>query len=357
MGVTTSQQISNYYDLYRDIEITFTKEVIRTLNLDPRQIYVKCAGSQWPCIINSTSFQSARIIIGTKGGAYAQLKDEKSSVNLRFCFIQSPTQQVSFFVTGRITSIDPYTNSNDLAIVTLTFTQKPPDDLIEIIGQVLEANSNALRRKEERIVISEESKRRLNLTKEETLVFVDNVPRHCIIRDLSFSGAKIILLGLAQFLQDKVCVLRLEFDDPREVIGVQGKIVATDIIQGRKDLVAVSIRFLDEAIPMSYKLHISAYMASTRKKQLAQHNMPEKQGTQKSQTKADNSDSKVESETKEQTEQKENNLETQEAVSNSKTNNQATTRTQTEKSDQTEPNNKPDDSNQTVSNEQTTQQN
>ena len=27
MGTATSQQISNYYDSYRDTEITFTKEV------------------------------------------------------------------------------------------------------------------------------------------------------------------------------------------------------------------------------------------------------------------------------------------------------------------------------------------
>ena len=69
MGLLTSQQISRYYEIYRDTEITFTKEFISALNLDPRQVYIKCAGSQWPCIINSTSLQSARIIIGTKGGA------------------------------------------------------------------------------------------------------------------------------------------------------------------------------------------------------------------------------------------------------------------------------------------------
>ena len=70
MGVTTSQQLTRYYELYRDTEITFTKEVIRTLHLDPRQIYIKCSGSQWPCIINSTSLMAARVIIGTNKVTY-----------------------------------------------------------------------------------------------------------------------------------------------------------------------------------------------------------------------------------------------------------------------------------------------
>ena len=85
MGVTTSQQLTRYYELYRDTEITFTKEVIRTLHLDPRQIYIKCSGSQWPCIINSTSLMAARVIIGTKGGAYSAIANDKnkSPINLK----------------------------------------------------------------------------------------------------------------------------------------------------------------------------------------------------------------------------------------------------------------------------------
>ena len=52
MGIVTSQQIQNYYDLFRDTEVTYTKDVLKTLAVDPRQIYIKCNGAQWPCIIN-----------------------------------------------------------------------------------------------------------------------------------------------------------------------------------------------------------------------------------------------------------------------------------------------------------------
>ena len=160
-------------------------------------------------------------------------------------------------------------DSQDLAIITLSFTQRPPDDLIEIVGSLLEANINAVRRKEERVVINEETKRKLALSKEETLVYVQNVPRHCILRDVSFSGAKIILLGLAQFLKDKETILRLEFEDPREIINLKGSIVATAEISGRKDMVAVSLKFDEKAIPLSYKIHINNYLTAVRKTQLS----------------------------------------------------------------------------------------
>jgi len=269
MGTATTQQITNYYDMYRDKEITFTKEVIKTLSMDPRQIYVKCSGSQWPCIINSTSFIAARIIIGTKSGAYTQLSKENTVASLRFCFVQPDGQPLSFFVNTKVTGVTAYATSSELALITLTFTQRPPDDLIEIIGRLLEANINAIRRKEERIVISEDAKRKLQLMKEETLVFIQNVPRHCIIRNLSFSGTQIIILGLAKFLVDKEAIIRFDFEDVHEPVGIKGTIVGAEIIEGRKDLVSLSIRFDEATVPMVYKLHINQYLTAVRKKQLS----------------------------------------------------------------------------------------
>jgi hypothetical protein len=269
MGIATSQQIVRYYEQYRDVEITFTKDIIRALNLDPRQVYIKCNGTQWPCIINSTSFQLARIIIGTKGGAYSLISGkEVPPVSLRFCFMEQENQLLSFFVSARITNITPYMNSQDLVVVTLTFTQRPPDDLIELVGRLLEANNNAIRRREERIVLNEDSKRKLSIAREETIIVVQNVPRHCIIRDISFSGAKIILLGLSQYLTDKEATLRIDFYDPQEVVLINGIIVAAELIEGRKDIVAASIRFHEQLVPLSYKLHVNTFLTTIRKTQL-----------------------------------------------------------------------------------------
>ena len=269
MGIVTSQQLTRYYELYRDTEVIFSKEVIKTLHMDPRQVYVKCTDSQWPCIINSTSFLGAKIIIGSKGGAYARLSKEKGTVNLRFCFSQGEKQPISFFVSARVQEIVPYMESSDLAIVNLTYIQRPPDDLIELIGRLLEANTNALRRRDERIAITEDSLRKLSLAKADAVVFIDNIPRPCIVRDISFSGAKILLLGVAQFLNQKNAVLRLEFYDPHEMISLPASIVKTDIVQGRKDIIIVCIQYDAANIPITYKLHINNYLTGMRKSQLS----------------------------------------------------------------------------------------
>jgi hypothetical protein len=270
MGIATSQQITKYYDQYRDTEITFTKDIIRALSLDPRQVYIKCNGTQWPCIINSTSFLLARIIIGTKGGAFSLISGKDvPTVSLRFCFFEFENQLLSFFVSARVTNITPYMNSQELAVVTLTFTQRPPDDLIELVGRLLEANNNAIRRREERIVLNEDSKRKLGITKEESIIIVQNVPRHCIIRDISFSGAKVILLGLSQYLTNKDAILRIEFEDPPEVVSIKGIIIAAELIEGRKDIVAACMKFDENLVPLSYKLHVNTFLTAVRKTQLS----------------------------------------------------------------------------------------
>lgn len=271
MGVATRQQLERYYDMYRDTEITFSKEIIKTLCLDPRQIYLKCHGGQWPCIINSSSLIASRIIIGTKGGAYAALSKDNPTANLRFRFVQQGNQPLSFLVSAKVTEIKQYMTSADLAIVTLTFTQRPPDDLIETLGQLLEANVNAVRRKEERIIINADSKQRLNLIKEKTIVTIQNVPRNCILHDVSFSGAKVILVGIAHFLQNKEALIQFEFDEPHEIITIKGQIVSATEIEGRKDLSSVSIKYDDKSVPMAYKIRINAYITASRKKILTSY--------------------------------------------------------------------------------------
>lgn len=269
MAMIIAQQLTKYYETYKDTEVIFTKDIIKTLAMDPRQIYIKCADGQWPCIINSLSFSLARIIIGTKGGAYQKMSaPNPPAMNLRLCFYKPDGQQLSFFISCKVKEITPYMNSKDLVIVALSYTQRPPDDLIEKMGLLIEANDNSLRRKEDRIAITPDSCRKLGIPKEECVAIVQNVPRRCILRDLSFGGAKIVILGLAQYLMDKDVQISLEFDDPHEIIQLRGVVTGTNEVQGRKDMVVANVKYYEETLPLSYKIHINNYLTSVRKQNL-----------------------------------------------------------------------------------------
>ncbi len=262
MAVTTSQQISRYYDQFQNTEVTFTKEVIKALLLNTRQVFIKCLGYQWPCIIYSSSMKGAKVITTMQGALKDSIQKSKNLVSLRFSFIlRDKNDPLAFFVSAKISGISPYGDpQRGFSFLNLVYTQRPPDDLIERLGYILEANVASQRRREERIIISPDTIKKIRLASKGAQVEVDNVPRKVLIRDISFGGAKVIMSGVPQFLVNKAATIRFIFDDPREVVTITGQIVRFEPVEGRSDIAAFALQYDEAAVPMSYKMRLSEYL-------------------------------------------------------------------------------------------------
>lgn len=265
MSVATSLKTSKYYDYFRDKEVIFSKANIKSLKLDPREIYLKCNGGQWPCIINSSSLQQAKIIVGTSCGIFEILRKKNDvNVSLRYGFFEQ-TGKIQFFVTCNVTKIEKYQDKGDLALVTLEFTQRPPDDLILKLGEFVEVNENFKIQNKQKIMINSESLRLLSIPKEETYIYIQKVPRKCIIKDISFGGVTLLLVGIPKFLEKKEVELRLLFTDNNEQISLKGIINEASFLPGRKDISIITVEYIQELVPMIYKFHINDYLTSSRK--------------------------------------------------------------------------------------------
>jgi hypothetical protein len=262
MSIITSQQISKYHEQYAPIEVTFTKEVIKAVQLVSKQVFLKCLGYQWPCIIYSSSMIGAKIIANMKSSIQEITRKSNNIVSLRYSFQRSEKgDPASFYVPAKIAGYAPYGPQNpDLNFVSLSFTQRPADDLIEILGTLLEANINSKKRREERIVLTADTMRKIGIKAKETTLMIQGVPRKGIIRDLSFSGAKIIIFGIAKFLIEKDILIKIELENSSEAIGIHGSIIRHEEVEGRKDIAAFAVQFQEEKIPMQYKLIINDYL-------------------------------------------------------------------------------------------------
>ncbi|MDR2741344.1 MAG: PilZ domain-containing protein [Treponema sp.] len=262
MGILTSQKITTYYERYKVINVTFTKEIIQVTGMITQQVYLKCGGDFWPCVVYSSSFEGAKIVANIQSGLLGKLQQANNAVSLRLCFKNPDSgSPLTFFVAARSMGYVPYSSSKGMAIFTLQFTQRPPDDLIEIMGRLLDANVNSAKRREERIPLTPETIRKLKVLPKECAVFIERVPRRCILRDISFSGAKMVMMGVAKFLVNKDSALRINFDDPREGFLIQGKFVRAENVEGRKDLLALAIEFNESIVPMGYKLRLNDYLS------------------------------------------------------------------------------------------------
>jgi Tfp pilus assembly protein PilZ len=268
MAVTTSQQITQYFDQFASAEVTFTKEVIAATRLNTKQIYIKCQGSQWPCILYSSSMTSAKILANLSGSLNEALRDNNNLVQLRYSFLTADKQDsIMFFVPARVAGINPYGETNkELFFASLQFTQRPPDDLIETIGRLLEANVNAKRRAEDRIDLTPHSTTQLGIVPNSCGISVEGVPRKVIYRDLSFSGCRTILMGIPKLLLNKSAVCTLTFTEPDERITIPGKIVRTNSVEGRSDIAVFGIQFDEKSVPIAYKLRINNALRQFRSK-------------------------------------------------------------------------------------------
>jgi len=264
MGVLTSQKINVYYDRFKDIDVTFTKDMIQVTGLLTQQVHLKCGNDFWPCVVYTTSFAGAKVVANVKTGLLGKLQATNNFVNLRFCFRPpGESNTVTFFVAARIMASAPYGNSQDVNMFTVQFSNRPPDDFIEIIGRVLDANVNSSKRKEERIPLTADNLRKLNILSTETVVFIQQVPRRCILRDVSFSGTKLIMMGVPKYLIDRDGAVRLEFNDPRESYTIKGKFVRAETVEGKKEMVALGLQFDETSVPMGYKIRLNDMLTST----------------------------------------------------------------------------------------------
>jgi hypothetical protein len=261
MALITSQKIASYYERFKSIDVTFTKEIIQVTGLVTQQVHLKCVSDFWPCVIYSTSFQGAKVVANTQSGLIQKLQQANNMASLRFCFknpeLDAP---VTFFTSARMVGYTPYGGSKDAALFTLQFAQRPPDDLIEIIGRVLDANISSAKRRDERIILTADTARRLGFLSKETAVFIQSVPRRCILRDISFSGAKIIMMGVAKFLLNREAAIRVDFEDPRESFLLRGIFIRAEEVEGRKELIALAVRFNESLTPMGYKIRINDFL-------------------------------------------------------------------------------------------------
>lgn len=267
MALVTSQQISRYYKIYKNIDVTFTKQVIEATGLQTKQVFLKCLGQQLPCIIYSTSMSGAKVVASVSDKYFELFRKANNVVSLRFSFKQADkTDPVLFFVGAKISGFNPYNpDKPNLNYISLAYTQRPPDDLIEILGLLLDANINAKKRKEERILITPDAIRKLGIKSKEIQILIDNVPRMGILRDISFSGAKFIIVGVAKFLLEKQASLKIELEDKQRALILKGKIIRYEPVEGRKDLAALVTLYDENSVPIEYKMRLNDYLTHLRK--------------------------------------------------------------------------------------------
>ncbi len=259
MSNLTHQHLARLYQEFHDTEVTFNTQVILESGLITSEVHLTIGALHLPCVLYASSMKGARVIAEIGQGEQQALSGSNSAAILRLGFKQDDEKEpVSFFVSCRVESMTEYNPRKPLVqFITLEFTHKPSDVLIGILGSLLEIKANTLRRRDQRIVLTPEVLKKIGLQSRESCLAINGSSRRCLLGDLSFGGAK-VLLNVLGFPQDHTKVfLKLGKCEVKDDTILDGSIVRVEDVEGHDDLVALSIQYSSEP-PISYKQRINS---------------------------------------------------------------------------------------------------
>jgi hypothetical protein len=265
MSIITSHEISRFYEEYQQTEVTFNKQVMEATGL--LSTHLKAAGSETRCFLYSSSMSAAKLLVPDLREPFLQaIQKAGSHLSVRLTFKRpDKPDPLTFYVAGRLTGTTPYNPQNPHAqLVALEFTGRPSDDLIQALGVLLEANTNAKRRREERIVITPDTLKRIGLESRNCAVIIEGADHQCILRDLSFGGAKVLVANLTVSAAGQPIGLKVKRTEGDETITLWGEVARAEEVSGHPEILALGIKLLGEP-PVTYKMMLSSFLSGGRR--------------------------------------------------------------------------------------------
>jgi hypothetical protein len=267
MPSLTSYTINNYYEHFRNIEITFTKKISEMVKIISEDVFIKCGNSTFPCIVNSSSMIGAQIIIHAPSSFFEILRKNNQKVFLRFAFKRAEQgTPLTFFIQSKVEGFTALPQKQNLYFFRLSYSTRPPDDLIAILGVLIEeASSNIAKRKEERILATPEALKALKIKDSRNALLLQNGKLMSLLRDISSSGAKVVVAGKAEAFLNKPVTLCIQFDGENDTCNLTGVIKRVDEIKERADFIALGIEFSESSSLKGFKRIVENYLKKTEK--------------------------------------------------------------------------------------------
>jgi hypothetical protein len=265
MATLSSQKLNQFYELYSMKELSFNKSIISASGIEPKKVFLKIHGEQYPCVVYSCSMKLAKIIINLDTNAFEEIKRAKNFVNLRMSFFPKDLKSpVVFFVPAVVKGYNTFNAKagavNTAFLMSIEFTQKPPDDLIEILGKILESADNFEKRKSLRITLEGKVVDDIGFLSNKAVLTLDNIKRPCILRNVSSFGCMVVMSCNPKFILNKKTVITVATNISPAPLELEGTILRFEEVQGRKDLYGIGIELIEDKIPFEYKELLNSYL-------------------------------------------------------------------------------------------------
>jgi len=253
MAVLGPSVLQNLYEEFLNTELTFSKDVVAAIGSLPTESSLKWQGTLFPCLIHAATFRAAKVLVRVSEDDGKRLELGSKAATLTLTYLHAKTAKKELYqFNGNVQILQQYpAGGGSLSLlVSIVYNHRPPEGFLQIHAAFLNLKKEANQRREDRIPLNGDAKELLGLTNLNTTVSVDAIDRKCLIRELSYSGARAILTGIAPFLVDRKIALEVPFADGK--ITIPGTIVRAEPLEGHKGLAMIALGYEEDQVPVEY---------------------------------------------------------------------------------------------------------
>jgi len=255
-------QLDEMFERYKRNEITFTTEVVKAIGLVQKQLFIRYGSTRKPCSLHSASLTNAKVMARMNPLDLETITDA-DTVFVNYCFGHSKiiSNTTSFLVPYKLARLNTIMKiESDRYLVALENSTRPSDDLIRILGGLIEYRVGKAKRREPRIMIDSQSAEVIGLKTTASSITIDKAKTPCVVLDLSLSGAKVLLSSEKQSVP-REAVLTLPMVNPDEVLEIPCAIIRYDT-GVEKGTVTLGVVYQKESVPPEYRARIGRQIKS-----------------------------------------------------------------------------------------------
>lgn len=254
MSVLGTSALQNLFYQFLSTEVTYNREVANAMGFLPTGSTIKLLGRYFPCVVHSSSFEEAKVLLRFPRELRVDLETATKQAALNLVFFNSKLGKNEIFqMYGSFSVVQAQSPAEGplSLFLTLAYSHRPHDSFLEIQGSYLNLQKEVHQRREERIPLNSQNLKDLGLASLNTLVTIDSIERKCLLREISFGGAKVILTGLGKFLLQKPFELQFHHLDKGRML-LPGQVTRTEEVEGHRELAVVGLKYHAEKLPVEY---------------------------------------------------------------------------------------------------------
>lgn len=240
--------------------VIFTRGVLSFLGLAAKNIMLTCGPYRFVSVLQVANLQRIQFITPDSGLLTDALDKYNRMVSVRFVFVDNQRDPLN--VPGVFVKMASYPPDKKYKLAEVVLDEPLPSRYLEMVTSITEITQKARSRTEPRIMFTENDSDCFGLNACSSFVKFFDETRRCYLRDLSPSGAGVIVILDELLKENDVMRLVLHLNDQFYPLELDSHVMRCSWYDESLRLAEIVLFFIQESVPLSYHVFLDHVLKS-----------------------------------------------------------------------------------------------